>query len=243
MGEHLDSLCIRVPKVYDWVKREISLERLYSNGSLEFGNFDPTSPYVDVEVILTDAAGNPLDLNDEDAIAEVIEIPTCKKHGRKHKEILLPDGEVVTLHEVKLSMNGFCRIKFTRDEFGCEDLGTPGCYLSPVVPWSTTQRFYLCAPEGTYPVVRLDNFDGQGDVRSLPTGGFESLDLEIMLCVSVQVERYVNIEVEGSYCHPRPELLETLGCGPIIHPPQCHELFPGTHHLHEEDHGGEYEFE
>ncbi|MCG2991144.1 hypothetical protein KZ294_26690, partial [Escherichia coli] len=59
MGEHLESLCIRVPKVYDWVKREIEVARIFSSEDLLFGAFDPTSPFVDMEVILTDEAGNP----------------------------------------------------------------------------------------------------------------------------------------------------------------------------------------
>ncbi len=243
MGEHLESLCIRVPKVYDWVKREIEVARIFSSEDLSFGAFDPASPFVDMEVILTDEAGNPVDLSDENSIAEVLEVSTARGTGRREREILLPDGETVTLHEVRLSISGFYRIKFTRDEFGCDDTGAPACFLSTVLPWSTTQRFYLCAPEGTYPAVRLDNFEGQGNIQLSSAGLFQGLDLDIMLCISVQVERFVNIEVEGSYCHPRPELLETLGCGPTVHPPQCHDLFPGTHHSHCDDHGGEYEFE
>ncbi|MED3824090.1 hypothetical protein P4561_10245 [Priestia flexa] len=254
MGEHLESLCIRVPKVYDWVKREVTQNRSFIPGQIDFpDSIDPIcatyGPTAEVQAVLTDEEGNPIDLSDDDAINSVIEIAPFGK--RRTRKIVLPDGEFVKLQEVRLSISGFYRVKLTNVPNFCNTTGVPPCVLSDdTYTWSTVQTFYLCAPEGTYPVVHLDNFDGIGNVLCSDDNEFEGVDLELFICLSVQMERDVKIEVEGSYCYPRPEILDKLGCGPVYNPPTCDDIFPGRHHYHhghdhdhDDDHGGEYEFE
>lgn len=233
MGEHFDSLCIRVPKVYDWVKREVTQSRTFRTGEISFPTaLTSLNTTADVQVVLTDAAGTPIDFHDEDALNDVIEVSPFGR--RRHREIVLPDGEVISLQEVRISISGFYRIKI--DEFSTSCIGgIPSCELSnEVFPFSTTQTYFLCAPEGTYPVVHLDSLEGTGNLV-FNGATFQQLDLDLFICLSVQIEREVKIEVEGSYCYPRPEIIDPVGCGPIVHPPHCDGIFPRKHKHHHHD--------
>ncbi|MEK1831535.1 hypothetical protein AAAC51_29590 [Priestia megaterium] len=105
---------------------------------------------------------------------------------------MLPDGEVVVLHEVKLSISGFYRVKLIElsghhkhDEVE-----------SSVIPWKIHQTFYLCAPEGTEPVVHLESFEGTDGSLRLSDCHLQQLSFDLVLCLSVQIEKDVKVEVE-----------------------------------------------
>ncbi|MHA2962305.1 BMQ_0737 family morphogenetic spore coat protein [Priestia megaterium] len=233
MGELFESLCIRVPKVYDWVRRQVVLPQIFTHDTSLFNEhvLKGLGDDVEVEIILTDCHGTPVDPSDEDALDKVIEL--VPHGGRRPRTIILPDGESVVLHEVKLSISGFYKIKLI-------DLGNHQKhheFTSCNIPWKTHQTFYLCAPEGTEPVVHLDSFEGTGGSIRLSHGSLQLLSFDIVLCLSVQIEKDVKIEVEGSFCYPRPEIIDpsNVGCLPVEYPPQCEAIFPGKHHHDECD--------
>ncbi|MBU8854397.1 hypothetical protein C2I27_23175 [Priestia megaterium] len=231
MGELFESLCIRVPKVYDWVRRQVVLPQIFTNDTSLFEEeaLKDLGHDVEVEIILTDSDGKPVDPSDEDALDKVIEL--VPHGGRRARKIVLPDGEVVILHEVRLSISGFYKIKLI-------DLGGHHKHhelTSCNIPWKTHQTFYLCAPEGTEPVVHLDSFEGSGGSIRLSHCDLQLLSFELVLCFSVQIEKDVKIEVEGSFCYPRPEIIDAAsGCAPVEYPPQCEAIFPGRRHHHDD---------
>ncbi|MFE3890288.1 hypothetical protein ACFX4Y_11705 [Priestia sp. YIM B13446] len=226
MAELFESLCIRVPKVYDWVRRQVVLPQIFTNDTSLFKEeaLKDLGHDVEVEIVLTDSEGHPVDPSDEDALDNVIEL--VPHGGRRPKKIVLPDGEVVVLHEVKLSISGFYRVKLIElsghhkhDEVE-----------SSVIPWKIHQTFYLCAPEGTEPVVHLESFEGTDGSLRLSDCHLQQLSFDLVLCLSVQIEKDVKVEVEGSFCYPRPEIISASSCSPIEYPPQCDAIFPGKPH-------------
>lgn len=199
MGEHFEALCIRVPKVYDWVRRQVVLPQIFTNDASLFDEeaLEDLGHDVEVEVILTDSKGHSVDVSDEEALDHVIEL--VPQGGRKPKKVILPDGEIVILHEVKLSISGFYKIRLI-------NLGGHHKYSdveSSVIPWKIHQTFYLCAPEGTEPVVHLDSFEGTDGSIRLSDIHLQQLSFDLVLGLSVQIEKDVKIEVEGSFCYPR----------------------------------------
>lgn len=184
-GRTFESLCIRVPKVYDWVRRQVVLPQIFTNDTSLFEEeaLKDLGHDVEVEIVLTDSEGHPVDPSDEDALDNVIEL--VPHGGRRPKKIVLPDGEVVVLHEVKLSISGFYRVKLIElnghhkhDEVE-----------SSVIPWKIHQTFYLCAPEGTEPVVHLESFEGTDGSLRLSDCHLQQLSFDLMLCLSVQIEK------------------------------------------------------
>src|SRR6478736_5923749 len=163
MGEHFEALCIRVPKVYDWVRRQVVFPQIFTNDASLF---------------------------DEEALEDLghdVEV-----------EVILTDGEIVILHEVKLSSSGFYKIRLI-------DLGGHHKYSdveSSGIRWKIHQTFYLCAPEGTEPVVHLDSFEGTDGSIRLSDIHLQQLSFDLVLGLSVQIEKDVKIEVEGSFCYP-----------------------------------------
>lgn len=230
-----ERLCIRVPKVYDWVNREVELPVSCHMGKHGFDNLDfdfhfdlpeDTDPYeldflsdtCEASCMITDSSGNPVDHNCAEGL-EITEV--LQSGGRPEVTVTLPDGECVTLQRVKVLVRGYYVVRIL-DEDG--DL----CYSAPQ-PFATIQTFFLCAPEGTELIGHITFADCHASIISDPHNCFQQLDVCLTLCLDIQMEAYVKIEVEGKFCDPRPDIdIVTNGSCPVKHaPPQCPEIFPG----------------
>ncbi len=74
--------------------------------------------------------------------------------------------------------------------------------------------------------MHLDSFEGTDGSIRLSDIHLQQLSFDLVLGLSVQIEKDVKIEVEGSFCYPRPEVISTSsGFSPIEYPPQCEAIF------------------
>ncbi|AMX83265.1 hypothetical protein GS3922_05980 [Geobacillus subterraneus] len=228
-----EKVCIRTRKVYDWVTRQIDVPlRSFSGDDLEMifpttncqrtgtmcefltaQAMDPQA--LTIRCFLTDAAGNPIDpVVDQDAlICQEITQP----NGRQPVNVTLPSGEIVTLQKVKALVKGHVVVQIV------SPTGTVICQSSPI-PFATAQTFILCAPEGTQLNCHISFFEC--DTSLVCTDNFAQLDVSITLCLEVQMEADVKIEVEARFCQPREELAEAVLCPTNKFPPQCPDVFP-----------------
>ncbi|MDQ0255371.1 hypothetical protein J2S74_002753 [Evansella vedderi] len=223
----LERLCIRVPKVYDWVTRQVDkdfnfvgeegLDRLsfQCNGTPDA---DPCELLEDdqefiVSVIPTDAQGNEIDLDEIE----------CREVG--HRRDVFVEDLGIELQTVKLKKQGFFKILLHLEEDGavvCESAPIPFCIF---------EKFLLCAPEGTDIECHVFDFFGTG-VVCCNNGQFIDLALTLTICQSIQAEADVKVEVEGRICKPREDIIEPIVervCPEIEFPPQCPEIFPPKH--------------
>ncbi|OLO35869.1 hypothetical protein BTR23_16095 [Alkalihalophilus pseudofirmus] len=225
-----ETLCIKVPKVYDWVTRQVDvplqaftgekgLKQLNFNGNcsdpcLDLANMGAMS----IKCILTDSLGNPVDPLEHGSIL-CTEIP--QTHGRHEVEITLPDGEVVTLQKVKVLKKGYFVVQVANAA------GTL-VYTSKPQHFAVAEKFFLCAPEGTHLQCEITDFECDAhlicgeDEAGDPV--FQQIDVSINMCQNVQMEALVKLEITAGFCQPRQEL--PFECPPLHVPPQCPEIFP-----------------
>jgi hypothetical protein len=174
-----------------------------------------------VECFPTDSNGHPVDPLAPGAIL-------CKEvhqsEGRPTGHFQLPDGSTVQLQKVKVVKKGFVVVKVS-------DCNGNYC-TSKALPWVLTEKFFLCAPPGTFLQCEITDFECDANLICKevdhPHCGFvfQQLDISITLCQSVQMEAKVKLEITADFCQPRQDL--PLICPPIAAPPQCPTIFPNT---------------
>ncbi len=223
-----ETLCIKVPKVYDWVTRQVDVPVQSFTGvaGLQALDFDGPTPgelnpcaelagggALTVECIITDAEGNPVDPLAPGSIL-CTEIPQIG--GRQTASFNLPDGETITLQKVKVLKKGFfvVRVSNARGEF----------LTSVPQPFAVAEKFFLCAPEGTFLQCEITDFECDANIICNDTE-FRQIDVSINMCQNVQMEATVKLEITADFCQPRPEI--PFVCPPLNFPPQCPEVFPG----------------
>ncbi|PWW31901.1 hypothetical protein DFO73_101159 [Cytobacillus oceanisediminis] len=234
-----ETLCIKVNKVYDWVTRQadvplIALNAVDLGESLFFdcpggvtptpgGSDDPCAflgGNVTVECFPTDELGTPIDPLAPGAIL-CQEIP--QPEGRATGQFQLPDGSTVTLQKVKVLKKGFVVVRVSNPQ-------GETCTSNPI-PWAVSEKFFLCAPPGTFLQCEITDFECDANLicRPAPTPGagfvFQQLDISINLCQNVQMEALVKLEITADFCQPRPDM--PFVCPPLAFPPQCPTVFPG----------------
>lgn len=233
---HKEKVCIKTRKVYDWVTRQVDVPlRSFSNGELEaiFPSSKCPRNHESICDFFTSSGMNPQDftircfLSDEDGnrIDPVVDNDAliCQEiiqpNGRQPVTVTLPSGDQVTLQKVKVLVKGHVVVQIlnANGHVVCE---------SDAIPFATAQTFILCAPEGTTLDCHISFFEC--DASLICTNNFSQLDVSITLCLEVQMEADVKIEVEARFCKPREEILEATLCPTDKFPPQCPEVFP-TH--------------
>ncbi|GAC91936.1 hypothetical protein KN10_2372 [Anoxybacillus flavithermus NBRC 109594] len=232
--ERKEKVCIKTRKVYDWVTRQVDVPlRSFSNGDLEaifpeskcprhgqsvcdfFASNGLSAGDFSIRCFLTDDEGNRIDRTVDNNALICQEI--LQPNGRQPVHVTLPSGDTVTLQKVKVLVKGHVVVQVVNAN------GHVVCESSPI-PFATAQTFILCAPEGTTLDCHISFFEC--DASLICTDNFSQLDVSITLCVEVQMEADVKIEVEARFCQPREEILEATLCPTDKFPPQCPEVFP-----------------
>lgn len=229
-----EKVCIKTRKVYDWVTRQVDVPLIsISNEDLDdkfvchFRNddgnicdvlsdrgIDPST--LTVECFLSDSEGHKIDPLVDHKSLLCIEIK--QPHGRPDVTVVLPNGKETTLQRVKVLIKGHVVASIT------DDTGREICRSCPI-PFATVQAFLLCAPEGTELDCHVSFVDC--DASLVCTSDFQQLDISLTLCLEVQMEADVKLEVEGRFCEPREEIIEGAMLCPVRNfPPQCPEVFP-----------------
>ncbi|MDE5412686.1 hypothetical protein [Alkalihalobacterium chitinilyticum] len=225
-----ETLCIKVPKVYDWVTRQVDVPLQAFTGEKGLKQLNFNGKYLDpcaeldgmgalsINCIVTDSAGHPVDPLKHGSIL-CTEIP--QTHGRQEVEITLPDGEVVTLQKVKVLKKGYFVVQVTNAA------GTV-VYTSAPQHFAVAEKFFLCAPEGTYLQCEITDFECDAhlicDKDDKGDSEFQQIDVSINMCQNIQMEALVKLEITADFCQPRQEL--PFECPPHHVPPQCPEIFP-----------------
>ncbi|AST90654.1 MULTISPECIES: hypothetical protein [Sutcliffiella] len=230
-----ETVCIRTKKVYDWVTRQVDVPLIsLNNGELDeafvcklrgTGNFCDLLAENDIDVdtlsvncFLSDAHGNRIDpkVDHKALLCQEIKQPG----GRHDVDVTLPNGDEITLQKVKVLVKGHVVVELV------DAVGNVVCRTCPI-QWATAQTFILCAPEGTKLSCHISFFEC--DASLICTDEFNQLDVSIVLCLEVQMEANVKLEIEARICRPREEILEAVLCPVEKFPPQCPEIFPSTH--------------
>ncbi|MBA2874959.1 BMQ_0737 family morphogenetic spore coat protein [Thermaerobacillus caldiproteolyticus] len=233
-SHHKEKVCIKTRKVYDWVTRQVDVPlKSFSNQDLEeifpehkyhrdgknicefFTSHGINPEDFTIRCFLSDEDGNRIDpVVDNDALIcqEIIQ-----PNGRQPVTVTLPSGERVTLQKVKALVKGHVVVQILNAN------GQVVCESDPI-PFATAQTFILCAPEGTILDCHISFFEC--DASLVCTHNFSQLDVSVTLCLEVQMEADVKIEVEARFCDPREEILEATLCPTNKFPPQCPEVFP-----------------
>lgn len=238
-GAQEETICIKVPKVYDWVTRQVDVPLISFNGEdgLEELNFSCPDNVKDpcqlggeltVECFLSDQWGNRLDpFSDGSILCTEIEQPD----GRQNVSVTIPGVQTaVTLQKVKVLKKGFVVVKIK---------GNYGTCISDPIEWAVAEKFFLCAPEGTSLQCHITDFECDVNLICMEKDNgnnnnnnknnkreFKQLDISINMCQDVQMEALVKIEVTGEFCAPRPDI--PFECPPRNFPPQCPTVFPGN---------------
>jgi hypothetical protein len=221
-SEHneMETVCIRVNKIYDWVTRQVDVPLIVQGTINGTGNPFGTDavcsvPNPVINCYLSDAAGNPISLNDIDCR----EIP--QPGGVREEVSIMVDCHHIKLQKVKVAKQGFVTVQVLNPQTR-EILG------SATLPWFVAEKFFLCAPPGTTLNCQITEFECDALLVCLtpPSGPptFQELKISINMCQDIQMEALAKVEIEACPCVPRPEL--PVGCPPASFPLQCQDIFP-----------------
>ncbi|GIO04831.1 hypothetical protein J31TS6_08590 [Brevibacillus reuszeri] len=205
---NLQEECIRVNKVYDWVV----LANSYRN---KIAIPDDCRALVDAAI----RAGQDISFS---CVEPVTPAPTCSVVGIR-RETIVVGGTTVRVGVVHFVFGATVQLTVFAD-------GTPLCTFTTTVQFD--QEVVLCLPEplGEDNIVCRISAIECSPTGSVLLGGMVQLD--VIICVEIQVEAEVKLEVLAKFCSPRPNTIPvpsptpSFRCPPITFPPQCPPIFP-----------------
>ncbi|WNC16624.1 hypothetical protein [Brevibacillus brevis] len=205
---NLQPECIRVNKVYDWVV----LANSYRN---KVALPDDCRALVDAAI----RAGQEITIS---CVEPVAPGPTCNVVSIRRESIVV-GGTTVRVGVVRFVFGATVLVRVFAD-------GTPLCEFTTTVQFD--QEVVLCLPEPldeNNVVCRISALECN-PVGNVLLGGMVQLD--VIVCVEVQVEAEVKLEVLAKFCSPRPNNIPvpsptpSFRCPPFVFPPQCPPIFP-----------------
>jgi hypothetical protein len=210
-----EKVCIKTRKVYDWVVRQVDVPLISISNDALCGIFKCNGSKKDPCDVLTDSTEFTVNctLNNDSLICQEIIQPG----GRLPVTVTLPSGDDVTLEKVKILVKGTVTVTIV------DATGAVVCTSTPI-PFATAQTLLLCAPMGTILECHVTFFEC--DASLICTEDLSQLDVSITLCIDVQMEADVKLEIEARFCTPREEILAATLCPTNQFPPQCPEVFP-----------------
>ncbi|MGZ0052644.1 BMQ_0737 family morphogenetic spore coat protein [Brevibacillus gelatini] len=205
---NLQEECIRVQKVYDWVV----LANSYRN---KIALPDDCRALVDAAI----RAGQDITIS---CVEPVSPGPTCNVVSIRRENITV-NGTTVRVGVVRFVFSATVIVRVFAD-------GTPLCEFTTTVQFD--QEVVLCLPEP----LNEDNIVCRiSALECSPTGNVllgGMVQLDVIVCVEIQVEAEVKLEVLAKFCSPRPNNIPvpsptpSFRCPPISFPPQCPPIFP-----------------
>lgn len=230
-----EALCIRVPKVFDWVTRQVDIDRTFTGlgglAELDFdcnngftpdadpcllfnanGNLINSCNQLNVNCIITNASGNPVNPEAPGAII-------CKELTDPNNRQSIStafNGEAVTLQKVKVLKKGFFILQVSN--------GNGVVCTSAPQSFTAVETFFLCAPKGTRLQCEISDFQCDAFLSCQENGTFSQLVVHMNMCQNIQMEAQVKLQVSANFCLPRQEFPFDCPAPPV--PPQCPEIFP-----------------
>ncbi|ADU31076.1 hypothetical protein [Evansella cellulosilytica] len=226
-----ERMCIKVPKVYDWITHQAEKQFQFDQDDLDF--FTVEDPALQTTDTLVDDVCAYF-LPETVKVDAQLLIPEPKK-WMKHdgddicqevgeREDFFYDELDANLQIVKLQKQGEFQIILSADKL-------PPLYSEPI-PFFKLEKVVLCAPEGTDVVCDVYDIVADGSFVCNGDGTEWTIDLSLLICQSIQAEAIVKVEVEGKHCKPREEIplpIVTKECPDFEFPPQCPTVFPRPH--------------
>ncbi|WP_280769240.1 hypothetical protein [Salipaludibacillus daqingensis] len=229
----LERLCIKVPKVYDWITHQAEKEFQFSIGDIDFfTEEEPENQRKDN--VVSDVCG--YFLPDLVKVSCVLVEPEKPKKKEKKQELCQEVGERkdifveefdTELQLVRIQKQGQFQIVLESDHKN----GVAPLFSEPV-NFFKLEKFILCAPDGTEVICHVYDFDCEGQFICNGDGTEWTIDLVLLICQSIQAEAEVKIDIEGKICKPRPEIILPIPdkeCPEFTFPEQCPEIFPQPH--------------
>lgn len=227
---NLERLCIKVPKVYDWITHQAEKEFQFETGDLDF--YTEEDPYCQTQsTLVKDVCGHFLP-NSVKVSCFLLEPEKgnelCEEVGER-KDIYVEEYDT-ELQLVRIQKQGQFQIVLeAKNNFGKNKIAP---LFSKPINFFKLEKFLLCAPEGTDVICHVYDFDCEGSFICNGDGTEWSIDLVLLICQSIQAETEVKIDVEGKICKPRPEIIIPIPvkeCPDFTFPEQCPEVFPLPH--------------
>ncbi|TSB46088.1 hypothetical protein [Alkalicoccobacillus porphyridii] len=222
MSSKKHNVVINVPKVYDWVTRQVDLPILNFRepelSNLFPGIIGPSPGASDLYNFLQAYPGYTTEARVLEQSLYTSEV--SNQLDRPSVEVTLPNGDDVTLEKVKILARGLLEV----DIF---DVNENVIATSNPIEFATVQTFYLHAPEDTTVNAFLSSGYFEADV--VGDEAFSQLDVTITFCLDIHVIADVRLEVEASYVKPRHEFpISDIICRTQNRPPVSPLVFPGT---------------
>jgi len=231
----LERLCIKVPKVYDWITHQAEKEFQFKIGDIDF--FTEENPedqrkdtlvadvcsyflpdWVNIGCVLVEPKKS-VKKKDKDVL--------CQEVGER-KDVFVEEFDT-ELQIVKVQKKGQFQIILEADTD--KKKGVAPLFSEPI-DFFKIEKFVLCAPEGTEVICEVFDFDCEGSFICNGDGTEWAIDLVLIICQSIQAEAEVKIDIEGRICKPRPEIILPVPdreCPEFTFPEQCPEIFPQPH--------------
>ncbi|MDG5789504.1 hypothetical protein QA612_18760 [Evansella sp. AB-P1] len=235
----LERLCIKVPKVYDWITHPAEKEFQFTQDDIVFFTeedpdkqtkenlvndvceyFLPADVEVSCQLLLPDPEKRKGKKKKHDD-------PLCKEVGERRD--FFDEDLDTTLQIVKIQKQGQFQIVLEAESNPSKKKPVIAPLFSEPIDFFKLEKFILCAPEGTDVLCHVYDFDCEGSFICNGDGTEWTIDLLLLICQSIQVEAEVKLEVEGKICQPRdiiPIPIITKECPEFEFPPQCPEIFP-----------------
>ncbi|WP_416151229.1 hypothetical protein ACM26V_09765 [Salipaludibacillus sp. HK11] len=233
----LERLCIKVPKVYDWITHQAEKEFQFNVGDIDFfTEEEPEDQTTDnlVEDVCdyflpNGAKVSCILLEPEPPVNGDNNDELCQEVGDR-KNVYVEEYDTV-LQLVKIQKQGQFQIVLEAKNYNNFNNGIPPLFSEPI-NFFKIEKFLLCAPEGTEVICHIYDFDCEGSFICNGDGTEWTIDLVLLICQSIQVETEVKLDVEGRICKPRPEIIIPIPgreCPDFEFPDQCPEIFPRPH--------------
>ncbi|PYZ93482.1 hypothetical protein CR194_09940 [Salipaludibacillus keqinensis] len=229
----VERLCIKVPKVYDWITHQAEKEFQFEVGDIDF--FTEEDPEDQTTDTLVDDICDYF-LPNSVKVSCVLIAPEppeelCAEVGDR-KDVHVEEYDTV-LQLVNIQKQGQFQIVLeAKDNY--KNNGLAPLFSEPI-NFFKIEKFLLCAPPGTDVLCHVYDFDCEGSFVCNGDGTEWTIDLLLLICQSIQVEAEVKIDIEGKICKPRPEILLPVRrkkCPDFKFPEQCPEVFPRPHKPH-----------
>jgi hypothetical protein len=216
-----ETICIRVPKVFDWVIRQAdTLVSVLADDVFTCASgitVCDLGPNPTLTCFLSDANGNPVD---PAAPGSIVCTEVIQPGGRETRTVQLPNGETVQLQKVKVLKEGFVAVTATGNGMTCHTTG---------IQFVIVEKFFLCAPPGTTVHCTITDFECDaslincGAVASPSPANPPLLEIHVNMCQSIEMEADVKLEIIANFCMPRQELANACV---VTQLPQCPAVFP-----------------
>ncbi|MFS0554501.1 hypothetical protein [Brevibacillus sp. 179-C9.3 HS] len=200
--------CIHVQKVYDWV----ILANSYRN---KITIADDCKALVDAALL----AGQDITFS---CIEFLSPDPTCNIVSIRRENITV-GGTTVRVGVVRFVFGATVLVRIFAD-------GAFLCDFTATVQFD--QEVVLCLPDPLDEdniLCHINSFECS-PTGTVLLGGMVQLDVTV--CIEIQVEAEVKLEVLAKFCVPRPNNIPipsptlSFRCPPILFPPQCPNIFP-----------------